>query len=699
MLLRNPVYSASMSGRTPSRTIILAALVAIVLSSARPAPAGLPADVNLATATNVVRIDGPAAGASFGDGGLAVGDLDGDGAQDIVVCAPDANATRGEAYVVFGIPGTGLVTRDLATTPPDVTIVGAGQNVRLGVSASIADLDGDGSGELLLTTAGYLPALGRRASGGVLIFRGGARLRGVSRIDLASQLSDAAAFDSTVSSPIGSALATGDFDGDGYADLAAGAPLAAGLTGAEKAGRVAVVFGDPFFPGGQAIDVANDGRSAIIGGFGAGDQLGTDIVAADVTGDRIADILMGTPNRTVVRTVTHEKAGELFVVDGSVMARRLRLDLATGGAAYRIFGSDFGDYLGRGIGAGDVTGDRRVDIAVGAIDADGVLNRRGPDCGEAYVVELPEPGTSTAILDIGNDVQYQTVIGPEPLRFLGNNVAVGDVDGDHRGEMIVTSEHADGANGSDSGAVYVVDGRPGTLDLATSPANGTIVGPSTDAKLGSRLVSADVNGDGAFDVVTSAPGATGGRGAVFVVFGSVTESNAPPVIAPIADVTFQSGRLYQLAFSASDPDGDPIAFSIIGRPIGSRFDDGGNGSATLTDVPPLDSAGTFTVRLTASDGLRSTTEEFLLTIVGGDPPAVTKAKYKNGKLRLTGRGFLPSAVIFVNNVQNVLPVDFDLIRSRLTVKGTRDQLSLNAGTGTNTVVVRIGGVSTAPFTF
>ncbi|MCC6744043.1 MAG: FG-GAP repeat protein, partial [Acidobacteria bacterium] len=228
-----------------------AAIVVCLGIAATSVPAGLPSDVNLASATGVVRIDGPSDVGEFGDGGVALGDLDGDGAVDLVVCAPAASQTRGVAHVIFGLPGVGLVSKDLAVMSPDLTIVGAGPGVRLGVSAGIADMDGDGAGELLLATGGYLPALGRRSSGSVLIFRGGARLRSETRIDMSTEAADAAAFDATVAAPIGVSLVTGDFDGDGYADLAAGAPLATGLGGADKAGRVAVVFGDPFFPGGQ----------------------------------------------------------------------------------------------------------------------------------------------------------------------------------------------------------------------------------------------------------------------------------------------------------------------------------------------------------------------------------------------------------------------------------------------------------------
>ncbi len=671
----------------------------IVLVSASSAPAGLPGDVNLASAANVVRIDGPATGADFGDGGIVVGDLDGDGTSDLVVCAPEALATRGEAYVIFGVPGVGLTSRDLATNPPDVIIAGAGSNARLGVSAAAADMDGDGADELLLATGGYLPALGRRASGGVLIFRGGARLRGVSHIDLSIEVADAAAFDPTVPAPIGVSLVTGDFDGDGYADLAAGAPLATGLTGADKAGRVAVVFGDPFFPGGQAIDVENDGRSAIVGGLAAGDQLGSDLLAADVTGDRVDDLVMGTPNRTVIRVVTHEKAGEVFVLDGTRLVRRARVDLATGAAFVRVFGSDFGDFLGRGIGAGDVTGDGRMDLAAGAIDADGVMNGRFPDCGEVYVVELPDPTDSTVILDIGDDVQTQTVIGPAPLRFVGNNVVVADVDGDRQGEVIATSEGASGPNGTQSGILYVVDGRPGTLDLASMPANGTVYGPSSGAKLGSRLTSGDVDGDGAKDIVVTAPGATGGRGAVFIVFGHVTEANAAPVLGALPDVTAATGQLFQLTFAATDPDGDPLRFSVAGRPIGSLFRDAGNGTATLTHVPPVDSSGIFQITVTASDGLRESSDTFELTLVGANPPSIRKVKFKRNVLKVTGDRFSPTAVIFINDVQNVLPVEFNAAKGRLTVRGTRGQLSLMPGVGTNRLVVRVDGVSTTSFVF
>jgi hypothetical protein len=674
--------------------LIFVVMTALVASATGSADGGLPSVVDLGASATGLRIDGAAAGGRFGDAALAIGDLDGDGAADLVVGAPAAAGGRGAVYVVFGP----LASRDLATSPADLTITGAGSNVGLGIAAAVVDLDADGAGELVVSTSGYLPVLGRFASGGALVFRGGPGLRGRGSVDLAVERADAAVFDSSIPEPAGAALAGGDFDADGYADLAVGSPTSPGLDGAGRAGRTFVVFGGPAFPAGRGFDVASDDAVVIVGGKGAGDGLGSHVVAADADGDRAADLLLGTPDRTVVRAVTFEKAGSLFVVAGSDLRPGARVDLAAAPATVEVLGSDFGDYVGRGSGVGDLTGDGRPDLVVSAIDGDGPMNKRYPDCGEIYVLE-PFAAPPPVALDLMQRPQWEWILGPAPRRFLGNALAVGDLDGDRRAEIVAASDSAPGPNGAAAGALYVVGGEAGTYDLASVAAATTVLGPSSSARLGSALVAADVDGDGTRDVVAGAPGAAGGRGSVFVIFGVRTAPDAAPTIAPVADVRVAAGQTATVDFAASDADGDTVRFSILDRPAGSTFEDRGDGTARLTFSPGPESAAHYDVRLRASDGQLSSEVSFAVEVVAGAVPRVVKAVYRGGALKVTGENFAASATLTVNDRAVTLPVAFKPARGRLVVRGTAAELNLNAGSGTNRVVVTVDGVASAPFAF
>ncbi len=672
------------------------ALVVVTSATGARSSVALPSVVDLATASGVVRVDGPASGAGFGTAGLAVGDLDGDGAADLVVAAPQAEGGRGAVYCVFGGP-SGLGSRNLASQPADLTIVGAGTNVGLGVAVALVDLDADGATELAVSTKGFLPVLGRLASGGVLVFRGGGELRARGRIDLATELADAAVVDSSLAVPVGAALVAGDFDGDFYDDLAVGSPASPGFDGAANAGRVFVAFGGAFEDG-RIFDAATDTSMAVIGGRAETDKLGTDLAVGDLNGDRVVDLVAGAPNRTVIRAVTFQQTGTVFVLAGGALGRGTRIDLAETEAALEVLGSDYGDYLGHGIGTGDVTGDGVADLAVGAITGDGPMNARYPDCGEVYVVASVAGSTSSRVVDLMDRTQWLWVIGKEPYRFLGNTLAVGDFDGDRRAEVVASSQSAPGPNGG-AGALYVVRGEPGTLDLASGQPETTVVGPSTGARLGTALVAADVNGDGVSDIVTSAPFATGGRGSVYVVAGVRSVADAGPVLAPVSDVVVQTGQTRALSFSATDADGDPISFSVFNRPAGSTFVDAGDGTARLSITLPADATGAYEVRVVATDGQLTSAATFAITVTDGPVPSVTKAAYKNGALRLRGENFGAAAELIVNGERVERPVVVKAGGRRIVGKGTREELNLLPTAGANYVVVLVDGVASAPFTF
>ena len=192
-----------MNRRRRSLLLVLGLLVLL--------PAGARAGtVDLATSGSP-RIDGPAAGGGFGTAALATGDVNGDGAVDVVIGAPDALQGRGAVYCMLGTPGQLPAARNLAISPADLTITGPAPGSHLGVAAVVADLDGDGVGELAVSTGGYVPSYGRLASGGVLIFRGGAALTARRQIDLSVEHADASVVDSTIPVAIGASLAVGDF--------------------------------------------------------------------------------------------------------------------------------------------------------------------------------------------------------------------------------------------------------------------------------------------------------------------------------------------------------------------------------------------------------------------------------------------------------------------------------------------------------
>ena len=104
--------------------------------------------------------------------------------------------------------------------------------------------------------------------------------------------------------------------------------------------------------------------------------------AGDVNGDGLTDLVVGAPYADPVGTTS---AGESYVVFGRDAGTAVSLaDVASGTGGFVINGIDGSDGSGWSVsGAGDVNGDGRADLIVGAYGADPGENT---EAGESYVI-------------------------------------------------------------------------------------------------------------------------------------------------------------------------------------------------------------------------------------------------------------------------------------------------------------------------
>ena len=182
-------------------------------------------------AAPVVLVDADHPDAGMGSSLAGVGDVDGDGYADLAV------GEMGYSRTVESNEGRVLVFAGGLRGPgrsPAFTIEGAADSYFFGTNvAGGSDMDGDGHAELIVGAYGISRG-GARRSGTVSVFRGdGARFAAVPVVTLTSDEMDAS---------FGTTLALGDVNGDGLADLAVGSP-ASSFGDVIYAGRVRVYAG------------------------------------------------------------------------------------------------------------------------------------------------------------------------------------------------------------------------------------------------------------------------------------------------------------------------------------------------------------------------------------------------------------------------------------------------------------------------
>ena len=452
---------------------------------------------DLGTATTDLEVKGAFKNGHLG--ALAVCDLDHDGADDLIIGAPDEDDTRGlggvgAVYVVFGGGGSATVVLSTASV---FHFYGLNGGDHLGAAVACADLNNDTYADLVVGAPG-----GTDGTGNVYVVFGGSNLKTNKVINLAStnQLPDVHWQTSVVGANLGAALYAGDLNADHHAEILASAPgeqkvhlytnvvataapidvelpdhvtfsglSATTITAGDLDGDTAntgapfdLAFGVPSYlapnqtePFGAVYlfsDVNPVGTTQYGAGAGAANpptvtmvgvkmsQYGTSVLAFDSGGGQ--DLLVGVPG-------DGSGAGSVFVYenDSSFFKAAMRLS-----SDYQrtisglVAGGRFGSALASSASGSAGSGGAR--LVVGAPQA--TFGNGRTQAGAAYMFQ-GNTARSFPLLD--------QLFGAAAMDQLGTAVAGGQINhGDMIGDLVAAAPYATGAD-TQSGVVYVRFGQ------------------------------------------------------------------------------------------------------------------------------------------------------------------------------------------------------------------------------------------------
>ncbi|HAG82532.1 MAG TPA: hypothetical protein DCL61_15555 [Cyanobacteria bacterium UBA12227] len=552
---------------------------------------------NVVSGTGGFAINGEAAKDNSGISVSGIGDINGDGFDDLIIGAMDLEPNSiwsGKSYVVFGKADSTVVElSDIAAGIGGFAVNREAEGDFLGISVSGAgDVNHDGFDDLIVGAPGADPN-GNDSGKSYVVFGGDfiASQPVVNNHNLGSVLqreplvipvaeflkwNPANSLTVTeVSNAVGGSVSLVDgvitFQADpGFAGVATFDYTVNDSIDGTNTGTASVTVNSSVKLSDVALDTNTSGF--VINGEAANNLSGWSVSGAgDVNGDGLADLIIGSAS-----SLFSGDAGKSYVVFGKADATSVNLSEVTAGiGGFAINGEVVNDSAGFSVsGAGDINGDGLDDLIVGAFGA----GPNGESSGKSYVVFGKADNTMVELIKVAAGGGGFAINGETADDGVGFSVSdAGDVNGDGLDDLIVGAPGSD-VNGEYSGKSYVVFGKADTNSVELSNVAAGIGGFAINGETAddsAALVSSagDVNGDGLADLIVGAFGANPNgesSGKSYVVFGKTdgTTVNLSEVTAGIGGFAINGEAAYDESgwsvSSAGDINGDGLADLIVG---------------------------------------------------------------------------------------------------------------------------------------
>lgn len=484
-------------------------------------------------------ISTPESSDGFGSA-LAVGDFDGDGYPDLAVGAPGETfggvTSSGALSIYYGAPtGLGSVQGLVqgAGTVPGVL----DDYAFFGRTLAAGDFDDDGRDDLAIGSWSDVGAASQAGTVTVLYGAPGG-LGDLGGGQLWSQATAGVPGTPEVQEFFGDELASGDFDGDGFADLAIGSQRDSGT--APGMGSVTVLYGGAAGLSVTGIDFYT-GDSLGCSAAQESDLFGGAVAAGDFNADGEDDLAIGVPGEShfpggqVVNS-----AGMVFVVPGSPsgLVAGSALCLYPGAAiaggtvpGSRLAGGSFGGSLAAGnFDRVTLAGLIHDDLAIGNY---GVMISAVPQAGEVVVLRGGVSGLNASGAFGFNSHDIPGLPPAALSQFFGLGLRAARASGGASDDLLL-HWHPGGGSAPGYGLIVVPGSSTGlvlgrALPLTSSQSFLLVAPPEADDRFGGASGVADFDQDGFADIALGTPGKdlpmASGAGVVLVLQGTLFSDN------------------------------------------------------------------------------------------------------------------------------------------------------------------------------